>query len=153
MSRIGQEKVLLISDPQREVHSALISAVPSATVTAVNDYFDGIAELSANQYTTVLASAEPIERRPEAAGRQLRELAGGGGLILFGQPSLEGLSRKMLEFGVDDYVITPPNPGELQQMFGAPLLRVAPPAGEAGEDAASGPTSESEIKVTAAPSS
>src|SRR5258706_6876821 len=127
MTRIGQEKVLLISDPQREVHSALIAALPSATVTAVNDYFDGIAELTANQYTTVVASAEPIERRPEAAVRQLRELAGDGRLILFGQPSLEGLSRKMLEFGVDDYLITPANAGELQQMFGAPVLRVAPP--------------------------
>jgi diguanylate cyclase (GGDEF)-like protein len=126
MARIGQEKVLLISDPQREVHSALIAALPSATVTAVNDYFDGIAELTANQYTTVVASAEPIERRPEAAVRQLRELAGDGRLILFGQPSLEGLSRKMLEFGVDDYLITPANAGELQQMFGAPVLRVAP---------------------------
>src|SRR3954468_6601111 len=138
MARIGQEKVLLIADPQRDVHAALIAALPSATVTAVNDYFDGIAELPANQYTTVLASAEPIERRPEAAVRQLRELAGGGRLILFGQPSLGGLSRKMLDFGVDDYVITPPNPGELQQMFGAPLLRVAPPAGEAGDEASSG---------------
>ena len=76
MPRIGQEKVLLIADPQRDVHGALIAAIPSATVTAVNDYFDGIAELTANQYTTVVASAEPIERRPEAAVRQLRELAG-----------------------------------------------------------------------------
>jgi diguanylate cyclase (GGDEF)-like protein len=32
----------------------------------------------------------------------------------------------MLEFGVDDYLITPANAGELQQMFGAPVLRVAP---------------------------
>src|SRR6266567_2302999 len=125
MTRIGQEKVLLISDPQRDVHGALIAALPSASITAVNDYFDGIAELTANQYTTVVASAEPIERRPEAAVRQLRELAGDGRLILFGQPSLEGLSRKMLEFGVDDYLITPANPGELQQMFGTPLSLTA----------------------------
>src|SRR5205814_3071855 len=97
-----------------------------ASVTAVNDYFDAVAELTANRYTTVFASAEPVERRPEAAVRAIRELVGEGRLILFGQPSLEGLSRKMLEFGVDDYLITPANPGELQQMFGTPLLRVAP---------------------------
>src|SRR5436190_18940515 len=127
MPRLGQEKVLLVADPQREVHAALISALPSATVTAVNDYFDAIAELTANQYTTVVASAEPVERRPEAAITALRELVGDGRLILFGQPSLEGLSRKMLDFGVDDYLITPANPGELQQMFGAPVLRVATP--------------------------
>jgi diguanylate cyclase (GGDEF)-like protein len=153
MVRIGQEKVLLISDPQRDVHGALIAALPSASITAVNDYFDGIAELSANQYTTVVASAEPIERRPEAAVRQLRELTRDGRLILFGQPSLEGLSRKMLDFGVDDYIITPANSGELQQIFGAPVLRVAPPvaalpAEEGGEEAAGG-----DVKVTPAPSS
>src|SRR3982750_2705652 len=103
MARIGQEKVLLIADPQRDVHAALIAALPSASVTAVNDYFDAIAELTANQYTTVFAAAEPVERRPEAAIRTLRSLVGDGRLILFGQPSLEGLSRKMLDFGVDDY--------------------------------------------------
>jgi diguanylate cyclase (GGDEF)-like protein len=149
MARIGQERVLLIADPQRDVHAALIAAVPSATVTAVNDYFDGIAELTANQYTTVVASAEPIERRPEAAVRKLRDLAGDGRLILFGQPSLEGLARKMLEFGVDDYVITPASPGELQQMFGTPLLRAeAAPSG----NAAGGAVDDGELKVTPPPS-
>jgi PleD family two-component response regulator len=127
MPRMGQEKVLVIADPHRDIHAALISALPSASVTAVNDYFEGIAELSATPYTTIFASAEPVERRPEAAIKQLRELTGDGRLILFGQPSLEGLSRKMLEFGVDDYIITPANPGEIQQMFGTPLLRVASP--------------------------
>src|SRR3954468_1133256 len=152
MARIGQEKVLLIADPQRDVHAALIAALPSATVTAVNDYFDGIAELPANQYTTVFASAEPIERRPEAAVRQLRELSGDGRLILFGQPSLEGLSRKMLEFGVDDYIITPANSGELQQIFGAPVLRVTAPATaeDAQDDAAA---AGADVKITPAPTS
>ena len=144
MARIGQEKVLLIADPQREVHGALISALPSASVTAVNDYFDAIAELSSNQYTTVFASAEPVERRPEAAIQVLRELVGDGRLILFGQPSLEGLSRKMLEFGADDYLITPANAAELQQMFGAPLLRVAPNKPAETEGGA-------EVKVTRPP--
>src|SRR3982751_4122007 len=145
MARIGQEKVLLIADPQRDVHAALIAALPSATVTAVNDYFDGIAELSANQYTTVFASDEPIERPPEAAVRQLRELSGDCRLILFGQPSLEGLSRKMLEFGVDDYLITPANPAELQQMFGTPLLRAVPAKNEDHAE-------HDEVKVTRPPS-
>ncbi len=144
MPRIGQEKVLLIADPQRDVHAALIAALPSATVTAVNDYFDAIAELSANQYTTVFASAEPVERRPEAAIRAIRELVGDGRLILFAQPSLEGLSRKMLDFGVDDYLITPANPGELQQMFGTPLLRVAGSASTAASEA----ENRHDLKVT-----
>jgi diguanylate cyclase (GGDEF)-like protein len=144
MPRIGQEKVLLIADPQREVHVALISALPSASVTAVNDFFDAIAELSSNQYTTVFASAEPVERRPEAAIRAIRELVGDGRLILFGQPSLEGLSRKMLEFGADDYLITPANSAELQQMFGTPVMRAAPTK---SDDSAN----HEEVKITRPP--
>src|SRR4051794_220417 len=114
MHRIGQEKVLVIGDSQRDVHAAGLSALPSVTVTPVNDYFEAIAELSAGSYTAVLASAEPVERRPEAAVRALREVCGQSRLILFGQPSLEGLSRKMLDFGADDYLITPPSPKEIQ---------------------------------------
>src|SRR6185437_7560887 len=52
------------------------------------------------------------------------QLAGDGRLVLFGHPTLEILSRKMLQFGCDDYIVTPPNPAELQQMFGSPPLRL-----------------------------
>ena len=52
--------------------------------------------------------------------KTLRQIAGNGRLLLFGEATLEPLSRKMLEFGCDDYLITPANPTELQQAFGAP---------------------------------
>jgi GGDEF domain-containing protein len=127
VTRTAFESVLLIGDADKQVQGALTQALPSATVTAVPNYFDGIAELSVNRYTTVLASAEPIERRPEAAVSTLRQLAAESRIILFGQSSLEPVSRKMLSFGCDDYIITPTSPGELGQVFGAPSLRVAPP--------------------------
>ncbi len=130
MTRSAFESILLIGDADKQVQGALAQSVPSATVTAVASYFDGIAELSANRYTTVLASAEPIERRPEAAVQTLRQLAAESRIVLFGQSSLEPVSRKMLSFGCDDYIITPTSPGELGQVFGAPSLRVAPPDGE-----------------------
>ena len=127
MVRLAPERVLLIGDPQREVQAALSHALPGAQVTSVPTFFDGVAELTAARYTAVLAAAEPIERRPEAAVRTLRELAGDGRLILFGHPSLELLSRKMLDFGCDDYVITPASAAELEQIFGRPPLRLTPP--------------------------
>ncbi len=98
--------------------------LPNAEVTVAPSFFDAICELDGGGYTAVLASAEPIERRPEAAVKVLRELAGDGRLMLFGHPTLEPLSRKMLEFGSDDYIVTPVNPSELQQMFGTPPLRL-----------------------------
>ena len=102
-----------------------MQAIPGAGVTAVPTLFDAIAELSSNRFTTVLAAAEPLERRPEAAVRTLRELAGDARLLLFGHPTLEILSQKMLQFGCDDYVITPAAATEFAQIFASPLMRLA----------------------------
>ncbi|HEY2585170.1 MAG TPA: GGDEF domain-containing protein [Tepidisphaeraceae bacterium] len=137
MVRLLHERVLLIGDAQRDVQSALAEALPGAQVTSVPTLFDGIAELSGNRFTTVLAAAEPMERRPEAAVRTLRELAGEARLLLFGHPTLEILSRKMMEFGCDDYVITPASPGEFQQVFGKPPMRIARPPEATDHTAAS----------------
>jgi GGDEF domain-containing protein len=126
------ERILLIGDMDRQIQTALMQATPGAHVTSVNNYFDGIAELSSHTFTTVLASAEPIERRPEAAVKSLRQLAGDGRVLLFGHPTLEPLSRKMLDFGCDDYIISPASPAELQQMFGTPPLRLGPRADDGG---------------------
>src|SRR4051812_30488601 len=130
MVKLAHERVLLIGDTDRQIQSALVQAVPGADITAVPSVFDAIAELAAHRYTSVLAAAEPIERRPEAAVKTLRKLTGDGRLLLFGHPTLEPLSRKMLDFGCDDYIVTPANPAELSQMFGAPSLRVAPESRE-----------------------
>ena len=126
MVRLAQERVLLIGDAYRQVHGALAQALPGAQVTSVASFFDGVAELVANNFTAVIAAAEPIERRPEAAVRTLRELTGEGRVVLFGHPTLELLNRKMLEFGADDYLITPASAGELEQIFRAPPVRRAP---------------------------
>src|SRR3954467_12181317 len=127
------ESILLIGDARQEIRSALADVLPDAEVTSVASVFDGIAELAAADrsdegYTTVLAAAEPIERRPEAAVRALRDLAGEGRVLLFGHPTLEPVSRKMLDFGCDDYIVTPISPTEIQQMFGSPPLRLTPAA-------------------------
>ncbi|HEX8523700.1 MAG TPA: GGDEF domain-containing protein [Tepidisphaeraceae bacterium] len=125
MTSLAPESVLLIGDTDQQLAGALHQAAPGAQITAVATYFDGLAELVAKRYTTVMAAAEPIERRPEAAMKTLRAAAGEGRVVLFGHPTLEPLSRKMLSFGADDYVITPANSGELAQIFGAPPLRLA----------------------------
>jgi two-component system cell cycle response regulator len=124
MSPVAQENVLLIGDQDRQIADALLQANPGAQLTSVPTYFDGLAELVSKHYTTVLAAAEPIERRPEAAVRTLRQAAGEGRIVLFALPTLEHLSRKMLSFGADDYVVTPTSAGELAQIFGAPPLRL-----------------------------
>jgi len=120
MVRASHQRVLLIGDVDRQMYSTVTQAMPQAEVKSVNTLFDGIAELSVEHYTTVLASVEPMERRPESAVRTLRELSGDGRLLLFGHPTLEPLSQKMLEFGCDDYLITPITPGEFLETLGSP---------------------------------
>jgi two-component system, cell cycle response regulator len=120
------ERILLIGDGDRQVRAALAQAMPHAEVTSVDSYFEGIAELAIGHYAAVLASAEPVERRPEPAIRTLREMAPQSRLVLFGHPSLEPLSRKMLDFGCDDYLITPATPAELTQVFAPPVMRALP---------------------------
>lgn len=129
MNGLAQERILLIGDHDRQLQATLAQVLPSAQLTSVPSYFDAIADLAGTSYTTVLAAAAPIERRPEPAIRTLRELAGDSRLLLFGNPGYEPLSRKMLDFGLDDYIITPAGATELQQMFGAPPLRLAPSPG------------------------
>jgi GGDEF domain-containing protein len=121
------QRILLIGDNEHLLQSALAQALPAASVLSVPNYFDAIAELSTRPFTAVLAAAEPIERRPESAVKTLRELAGDGRVLLFGHPTLEPLSRKMLEFGVDDYVVTPASATDLQQIFGSAPLRLTTP--------------------------
>lgn len=140
MVRLNPERVLLIGDDDRAVHSALNQAVPGAQITAVHTIFDGIAELSGGHFTTVMAAAEPLERRAEAAVRTLRDLAGEARLLLFGHPVLEPLSRRMLEMGCDDYLVTPPSPQELQQVFHTlPMRLVATEAGASEGEAVPSP--------------
>jgi GGDEF domain-containing protein len=125
MHRPALDRVLLIGDGDRHVQAAVRDALPMTQVVSATNVFDGIAELATGEFATVMVAAEPIERRPEAAVRTLRQLTGGGRLVLFGHPTLEPLSRKMLEFGVDDYLVTPAQPAEVKQMFGSMPMRLA----------------------------
>jgi diguanylate cyclase (GGDEF)-like protein len=65
-----------------------------------------------------------MERRPEAAVKTLRELGGDSRLLLYGHPTLEPLSQKMMDFGADDYLVTPVTAGELLQVMGTAKLRL-----------------------------
>src|SRR3984957_6355627 len=128
VSQAMAERILLIGDKHGVLRPPQAQAMPGAAVPSVPNFFDGIAELTNHVYTTVFAAAEPIERRPESAVKTLRELAGNGRGLLFGHPTLEPLSRKMLQFGIDDYLVTPTTPVELQQLCATPPMRLTTPA-------------------------
>ncbi len=118
--------ILVIGDADESVKGAVTAALPSVRTVSAAAIFDGLAELRAGTFSAVFAAIEPVERRPEAAVRALREMAGEGGrVILFGHPTLEPLSRKMLSFGCDDYVLTPADPAEIRALFESSTPRAA----------------------------
>lgn len=123
--QLPSEKILLIGDRDRNVHEAIETALPDAHVVRAPNVFDGIAELHTQPFSAVISSVEPIERRPEPAVATMRQLIGRGRVILFGHTTLEPLARKMLEFGSDDYFVTPADPAELRQILTTP--RTEPP--------------------------
>jgi GGDEF domain-containing protein len=116
----GVERMLLIGDRDRQMAGMVAQALPAVRVTSVPGVFDALAELAGGSYGTVLVAAEPMRNRPEAAVRALREMCGDARLLLFAEPSLEPLSRRMVDEGADDYLLTPASPAELRQALGAP---------------------------------
>ncbi len=137
---VAPERILVIGDTDHQVGAAVSQAVPAAQVSVAEDWFDGIAQACAGGFASVLASVQPVEHRAASAVNILRQAAGAARLLLFGPPALEPLSRRMLECGCDDYLIIPTSPGELHQVLGAPLMRIAP-----------SPTIENESAVEADP--
>lgn len=126
MTWSANDRVLVVADRDHALTATLSQAVPAMPLVHAASVFDAIAELHAGRFAAVLAPVEPIERRPEPAVKVLRGVAGTAQLILFGHPTLEPLARKMMEFGADDYFVTPASPAELRQMFHQPRLRVTP---------------------------
>ena len=110
-------RLLLIGDKDQSVAGVLSRALPDVAIIHAASVFDGIHQLHASRFANVVLATEPIERRPEAAIRVLRQLVGPGKLIAFGQPTLEPLNRKLVEMGVDDYFVTPADETELRQVF------------------------------------
>lgn len=128
------ENILLIGDEQRQLRDALVRTLPHAKIVCVESYFDGIAELACSSYQTIFAASEPIERRPQAAISTLRKASNEGRIILFGQPAMEPLTRRMMQYGCDDYIVTPPEASELQQLFETAPLRLVRELPESGDE-------------------
>lgn len=119
--RLSGENILVVGDRDRLMQSAVAGALPAASITAVRTVFDAIAELHAGLYHGVLVNADPLESRPEAATRALREAAGDGRIVLWTDAAREPLTRRLINEGADDYVVAPAGPAELQQtLTGAP---------------------------------
>ena len=148
MVRHVQEHFLLIGDRLQEVEGALVKAIPDAMITRAENVFDAVADQYGNKFTAVVVNAEPMERRPEAAVRTLRELAGNARVILFGTAPVEPLARKMVQYGCDDYVISPPSVTDMKQALNTSNLRINTDSRVTGNGTAHFPSDETTAPPT-----
>jgi len=126
--RLNGDNILLVGDQDHHMRSAVARAMPPASITSVPSVFDAIAELHAGMFDGVLVNTLPLEARPEAATRALREAAGEGRIVLWTDAAREPLSRRLLDIGADDYVVAPADPDELQRTLGPKPRNESPTA-------------------------
>ncbi|MGC4032798.1 MAG: GGDEF domain-containing protein [Tepidisphaeraceae bacterium] len=118
--RLSGDNILVVGDRDRRMQSAVAGALPAASITSVRTVFDAIAELHAGLYHGVLVNTDPLESRPEAATRALREAAGEGRIVLWTEATHEPFTRKLIDQGADDYVVAPADAAELKQTLTGP---------------------------------
>lgn len=143
-ARPAGRSVLLVADAaaaQGMVQELVAKSGPGARVEVSRDWFEAIGELTQRAYDAVIAPATPIARRANSAVEALRGVAGDTRLILLAQPAEEGLCRRLMGVGCDEYLIWPASANELAEALVPPAAPAAsasstpPPSAAPTEDA------------------
>ena len=92
-------------------------------IEGVRGYLQGIAEIGRAPTRAVLVGHDPTCRKPAAALAALKSAAGDIPVVYCCEPAFEGLARKLMATGVDDYVIYPPDAADLERALGIPGRR------------------------------
>jgi GGDEF domain-containing protein len=106
-------RVLVIGDEDGQVAAALGEAEPGLSAISVSNVFDGIAQLHQEEFGALLVNVKPLEHRPEAALKSLRQRLDASPsrrpsrVILFGPTGFEPLAREARAWGADDYLLLP----------------------------------------------
>ncbi|MCK6456846.1 MAG: GGDEF domain-containing protein [Phycisphaerae bacterium] len=118
-STITAERLLVVADCERIVPHVQRAFAPIA-VAAADDYLAGIAELGVPSTRAAVLGIDPSCRRFERAIAALRDAAGTRRLILCCEPIYEPLARRLRSDGLDDYVLFPPTPLDLERALQLP---------------------------------
>jgi diguanylate cyclase (GGDEF)-like protein len=86
-------------------------------IDGVHTYLEGIAEIPRTSTRGILVGYDASCRKPDVALAALKSVAGDAPLIFCCEPAYETIGRRLLDHGVDDYLIFPPGPGELEVAF------------------------------------
>ncbi len=130
----GTEDILLVAESQlaRELARQL---GPERTLTR-HDPYDALMELNRREWSAVVLAA-PQADFPGLC-RAARRLQGDRSVFAVCPPSVEPEIRRLTEGALDDYVLWPPRPGDLDPVLAAcrKVVPAGPDDGPAEEDAA-----------------
>ncbi len=137
-------RVLIVAE-----HAGLVQMVrqryPRVPLATTPTFMSGIAELAQGPVHAILAYVDPDAPSLNRSVAGLRAAAGDEvPLVLCCDPAAEPLSRKALTSGATDYLICPPDPGELDR-----LLTLTPANGTSDPHRTSRATDSDELKALA----
>jgi len=89
-------------------------------IEGVRNYLQGVAEIKRAPTSAVLVGHDPTCRQPEAAVAAMKQVAGAAPVVFCCEPAYEGLAKKLVAAGADDYVIFPPEPADLERALKMP---------------------------------
>jgi diguanylate cyclase (GGDEF)-like protein len=89
-------------------------------IFGIRSYLAGVAEIRRAPTRAVLVGHDPSCRRPEAAVRAMKDVAGDVPVVFCCEPAYEDVGRRLVAHGADDYVIFPPDAEELERAFATP---------------------------------
>jgi diguanylate cyclase (GGDEF)-like protein len=114
------EPRLLVAADAHRLAPILRSCCAPVPVIAVADYLEAVAELPRAPTQGVLLGVDPECRRAEAAIAAIKTVAGEARVVMCCEPAYEPMTRRLVAAGLDDYVIFPPTPEDLQKSLHIP---------------------------------
>ncbi|MGQ9650538.1 MAG: diguanylate cyclase [Phycisphaerae bacterium] len=121
-----REQLLIVHDPG-DLGAFVRRRYPQFDVVTASGYMDGLVALARQSPRGILVGVDPTARKLSSAIAGLRKAAGPASrIVLCCMPSGEPVARRVVAAGADDYLIYPPDGGELDAALALPM-----PGGEA----------------------
>lgn len=115
-----EDRLLVVGDLERLGPIVRKCFAPNP-ISGVRGLLAGIAEVPRAPTRAILIGHDPTCRNVEAAVAAIRRVAGADVPVVYCcEPSYEHVGRRVLDHGVDDYVIFPPESGDLERALRMP---------------------------------
>ncbi len=116
----GTEARLLVVTDLERLGPIVRKCFGAGPLSGARSYLAGIAELRRAPTRAVLMGHDRTCRKPEAAVAAMKAVAGDVPVVFCCDPAYEALARRLVASGADDYVIFPPEPGDLEHALRVP---------------------------------